>query len=65
MVEERQMKIVGVVLLLVGVVGFLLALTGMDELIRPAMNLDLPLPAWGGMAAVGFGIVMMTRRPRD
>lgn len=55
------MTLIGIILAVVGVLGFLANITGIY--IMTGMAGDLRL--WGGIAAVGAILAILTRRARD
>lgn len=56
------MNIAGIVLMIIGIIGFLLIFTG----VAPGVaNLGVPIQGWAGAAIAGFLVWMFTRRARD
>ncbi len=57
------MKIVGILLLVVGLLGGALLFSGVAPDVLT--HLPIPMPGWVGMIVVGGVLLFLTRRPAD
>ena len=60
------MTVIGVLLFLIGAVGFFLMFTGIGGTLLPTLSqMPLGLGGWAILAAVGAALFMFFRRPAD